>query len=286
MWHWVGSANCQCEGTEYDVQTAEPANMVPLQCVIFTPAEKAEEYKAPQANCIITRRSAELSNIFNVGSISSHLGRSIGPSYPDFSSINFPAEYHDQKKRLWVYNVSRVNHTVDHPVFKSVTFTANNTKKKYALCMSFPTVLMLPQQQDLCSDQGFGAAATSGEYVVKDLLYPDRWAASIGRDMTVKGVFWSRNNPPLREEIAIAIGKMEAYYKDLLEKIHIQYENGIINEIKVVALMAEKKIGLEEAIRVLKVEKVTPYLTPEHHAAADWFEVTTPWHPAVLKKKK
>ena len=101
-----------------------------------------------------------------------------------------------------------------------------------------------------------------GEYFVDDLINPDAQfknargsqmlRTSIGRDLSVRGVFWSYNNPPTVKEVNAAVKKMKDFYSDLLER--------------------------QQVLDKEDMRKAYPNITPEHHAAAEYFKVVTPWH--------
>ena len=136
------------------------------------------------------------------------------------------------KKKLWVYNVSRVDHKVDNPMLGKVTIPANTTKKRYSMWTSFPEVVMGLNWSPY--DNELYPCHYSGEDFVKDLINPDYikgggLPTSIGRDLSVKGVFWSYNNPPKAAEVNSAIQKMRSRYADLLDRIVIVWESVQIN---------------------------------------------------------
>jgi hypothetical protein len=46
-------------------------------------------------------------------------------------------------------------------------------------------------------------------------------------------------------------------------------------------MMKEDRCSMAEAFRILRKRYVLAELSPEHHAAAEYFKVTTPWHPVL-----
>jgi hypothetical protein len=108
-------------------------------------------------------------------------------------------------------------------------------------------------------------------------------SSSVGRDFSVRGVFWSYNNPPKVSEVNAAVKKLKAHYADLLERMEIIYACAQINEETILRYRKQNPdASLEEALRETRVAKVALEVTPECHAACEYFKVTTPWHP-VLK---
>ena len=191
-------------------------------------------------------------------------------------------------KKLWVYNASRVTHQVDHPVLGNVKIPANTTKKRYALYTSFPEVVMLPNYR--IDENVMESVPTDGVTFVKDLINPahiygGKFTDSSGRDLSVKGVFWSWHNPPLKSEVNAAVKLMETCYRDLLERAEILYQSAMINADIVVQYMADYKCDIQTAVRAMRVNEIKNTITPEHHAAANHFKVTTPWHPVLSFKE-
>jgi hypothetical protein len=197
----------------------------------------------------------------------------------DFDSLcpDFQPTY-----RVWVYNASRMEHVVDHPILRQVRIPANTTKKRYSLYTSFPNLMKLPQQgSDIYT---ITTTFMNGEKFVKDLISPDNLynkSLSNGRDLSVKGVFYSLHNPPLVSEVLAAVTLMKKRYTDLLEQAAVLQEANTISTVRVKDYMVKYECSMETAIARLQVENVKEYITPEHHAAANYFKVTTPWHPVL-----
>jgi hypothetical protein len=176
-----------------------------------------------------------------------------------------------------VYNVSRIDHEVDHPQLGKVTIPANTTAKRYALWTSFPDVVI-----GTSSNLDVGELTTvpeSGQWLVNDIIKGG--GNGYNRDLSVKGVFWSYNNPPTIKEVNAAVRPMKARYADLLEKAAIIYENQTFSAERVEVMMKEDRCSMAEAFRILRKRYVLAELSPEHHAAAEYFKVTTPWHPVL-----
>jgi hypothetical protein len=190
-------------------------------------------------------------------------------------------------KKLWVYNVSRVSHKVDHPMLGDVTIPANTTRKRYSMWTSFPEYVM-ETNYNINTDEMY-TYSIAGEYFVNDLINPDCvlhcetvvGRTAIGRDLSVRGIFWSYNNPPKPAEVNAAVESMETFYTNLLQKIAISYEACLITEKSVEQEMKECNINAAQAVHNLRNSSIASEVTPEHHAAAEYFKVTTPWHPVV-----
>src|ERR1039458_5332390 len=214
----------------------------------------------------------------------------------DFASL-WPA-YKPQYK-IWVYNVSRLDISIDNPVLGQITIPGNSTRKRYIMWTSFPDLMKLPSQK--FDDNGIleiSAVMCRGEYFVRDLIHPDgnlfvhdksvsplpfKKTTAISRDLGQKGVFWSVNNPPKKSEVDAAIAVMQAYYSDLLEKAHFLFEATRVTSKRVTELMIADGCTMEKALSQLQTSKTIFDTTPEMHAAAAYFKVTTPWHPVNPK---
>ncbi len=187
------------------------------------------------------------------------------------------------KNKLWVYNVSRVDHKFDHPMLGEVVIPANTTKKRYSLWTSFPSVVMEPYT-NLDTNEMY-LHRIGGEHFVRDIINPDSVCGkgvhtAVGRDLSVKGVFWSYNNPPLVREVNAAIRLMAERYADLLERVAILWESVQLSGEWIKDYKKLKHCSTEAAIVAYRNAAVGE-ITPEHHAAAEYFKVTTPWHPVL-----
>lgn len=204
----------------------------------------------------------------------------------DFGTVNVEQPI---TSKVWVYNASKLTHEVDHPTLGRVKIPGNTSRKRYAMWTSFPNLVRMPSQ--VFGDNGEILVSTRvmcGKRFAMDLINPDNLGldqsftksfTSIGRNLGVRGVFWSEHNPPKKAEVDAAIIRLETFYRDLLERAAIAYEATQFSAKRVEELMKKEKISLAEGFRKLKVEAMQ--LSPEHHAAAEWFKVTTPWHPVL-----
>ena len=200
-------------------------------------------------------------------------------------SIDVPS-----RGKVWVYNVSKVTHALNQRPLGKISIPGNTTRKRYSLWTSFPSIMKLPSQK--FGDNGEIVATAQlmdGRRFAMDLINPDNLGLdqtsiikncmSIGRNLGVRGVFWSEHNPPKKAEVDAATSRLETFYKDLLERAEIMYQTAQFRPEHVKQMMEEKKVSLEYAVRILRISAME--LTPEHHAAAEWFKVMTPWHPVL-----
>lgn len=182
------------------------------------------------------------------------------------------------ENRIWVYNASRVEHRKEHPMLGAVKIPANTTKKKYCVYTSFPEVIMNPKLD--IENNTITYFPSAGKFFVEDLICPDNGFASIGNDFSIRGVFWSYSNPPKKIEVDIAVNKMAKHYRDLLERAGSMYEASRVSP-RVVAECLAKGDKLEDALVKAQAARMKLEITPEMHAAANYFKVITPWHQVL-----
>ena len=194
-------------------------------------------------------------------------------------SFNFSLqEYlYSRKPDFWVYiyNVSEQSFDVFRPpLFANVHIPGRDQKSKvpYVIAARLPQPLLTPQGS-VDSDE-LSTNLMDTRRVVMDMINPDNLGldqdavinipTNVGNDLGKKGVFWSLNGPgaskidptrleePTDAEIKRAVSRMEKHYNFLLEKAR--------------------------AVETSNPKELIEMLTPEHHAAADYFGVETSWH--------
>jgi hypothetical protein len=223
------------------------------------------------ANCTVPKLNYEISKCLNRCPA---LG--LWPTFP-------PVEY-----RVWLYNVSRLTHEIDNPILGHLKVLGNMSKKRYSMYTSLPQPLMVPQTNLESNETTL--IPSDARKIAMDIINPDNLSldqakeikdnahSAVGRNLGIRGLFWSLNNPPKKAEVDAAVDRMEAFYKDLLEQAAILYEATRITGRMVIAYMADNKsVTLEEALNKVRAEAFQA--TPEMHAAAEWFRITAPWHP-------
>jgi hypothetical protein len=140
-------------------------------------------------------------------------------------------------------------------------------KERYILATSFPSPLVTPKPSTDSSEIGFDAIDT--RRFAMDIVNPDNIGIdqdaildpkdikSKGNNLGAKGVFFSLNNPPTEPEVNAAVNRMEAGYRALLEEAR--------------------------AIEVSSPKDLSSILSPEHHAAAEYFGESFTWHGKKIK---
>jgi len=170
-----------------------------------------------------------------------------------------------RKPDYWVYIYNVSEHPQDvfrPPLFANFHIPGRKRGEDYCLAGRLPSPLLAPQGN---VDSGeVSTQLMDTRRVVMDMCNPDnlsldqnavidtRSVTNIGNNLSKKGVFWSLNCPPDKKELDDAIKRMEAYYNFLLEKAR--------------------------ATETSNPTELLNMLTPEHHAAADYYGVETSWH--------
>ena len=164
---------------------------------------------------------------------------------------------------VYLFNISETTYTVSRPpIAQKITIPGRSAGKEYALAGRFPQPMWVPEgsvDQSALRIDGQDARRFAMDIVNPDNLGLDqdahldpRTVLSQGANLGAKGVFWSTNEVPTKEELAAAKRRMETYYQNILTKA--------------------------EAHAVSSPGTLSDYLTPEHHAAADYFGQEYPWH--------
>jgi len=103
--------------------------------------------------------------------------------------------------------------------------------------------------------------------IVQDIVCPDAadmdsalavGTMSSGTDLRAQGIFWSLNNPPTAAEVAKARGRLEKYYRSLLERA--------------------------TALEYTNPKELTERLNEDYHLAADYFGEEYSWHKQRVRK--
>jgi len=134
------------------------------------------------------------------------------------------------RSRVWIYNISPVEFTVNGSLFKNLKIPAC-VDSEYSVVTSLPVVMALP-----ITDLEAGVInyrPMDGRRIAMDLINPSNlgldqdlefkgsnvWA--IGNNLSERGVFFSTHNPPLKKDLKAAHKRLKAYYQDLVEKANI-----------------------------------------------------------------
>lgn len=204
---------------------------------------------------------------------------------------NFLANFEDFSKRemgkVWIYSVNTVEFSI-HTATGVIKFPGRG-KKRYAVVTSLPQVVRY-SVEDTNTDT-LHAVCTDGRRVAMDIINPDNLGldqspkkasyetGSENRDLGDKGIFWSTNNPPLEKELRAARERMKVRYKVLLERAGVasRVTPKAMFDRKIACLVKDSRYTLKKATQIVYQEVLN--ITPELHAAMDYYNLTSEWHP-------
>lgn len=175
------------------------------------------------------------------------------------------------KAKVWIYNVSKMEHGApDHPTLNNVKIPAVKDGEDYAVVTSIPRFIR-NSRPDFDS-QDIDIVFEDGRRVAMDFINPANlglnqdqpssypWSSDGSRDLGAKGLFWSLTNPPGKMQIKLAKKRMEKRYTMLLEQAR--------------------------TVQSTDPKQLKSILTPEHHAAAEYFGGNYIWHGAYQEELK
>jgi hypothetical protein len=196
-------------------------------------------------------------------------------------------------ERVYIYNISPMEHEKDHPTFKTVKIPACPVGVPYKLAFSIPSMLVRTDM-NVCQNDEITFQGTNGVRVAMDIVNPDNltlnqwwepspYAYSIGNDLGVKGVFWSLRNPPFEEDLENSKKKYRKHCRSLLEQAGTKIYSAKAPFLERVQFFIKK--GLTETAALQEAQREVQ-ITPEHHAAAEYLRAKSVWHPVLEKKVK
>lgn len=162
---------------------------------------------------------------------------------------------------VYLHNVSEQNFEVSRPpLIRKMTLVGRRGTEKVTACARFPQPLLTPNGN--VDSNEITIIPMDARRFCMDIINPDNLGldqnaviknpTNIGNDLGKKGIFWSLNSIATSDEVEGAVKRMEAYYNHLLEQAR--------------TVEVSNPAGLKDT------------LTPEHHAAADYYGVETSWH--------
>lgn len=174
------------------------------------------------------------------------------------ANVSRPPDYF-----VYIYNIAYRTFEIRRPpYFPIVRLSACPPTEPYVKVMSIPNIV-----NEKWVDSASGEIrnrGTQGERFAMDLINPanigvDMWASVSAEaswidggtdDMSRRGLFFSRNDPPTQEELDKAKARLETHYRRMLA----------------------------QADELSRDPKTFREIGPEHHAAAEYFRVKASWH--------
>ncbi|MGH7441584.1 MAG: hypothetical protein ACREKE_02800, partial [bacterium] len=168
-------------------------------------------------------------------------------------NVDRPPDYY-----IHIYNISPMSFFLTKPPLAPIfNIPPCEPGTPYRLIASLPNVV---NQKHIDSSTGqILNTGFRGEAVANDILNPSNtsgtpWSdkedwMNVGTDLTTQGCFWSRENPPSAADLAKAKSRMERRFTQIVEEGNKLHTAGKLAEIN-----------------------------PDHHQAAAYFHLQTPWH--------
>ena len=196
---------------------------------------------------------------------------------------------------IYLYNISEVNmgdgtsfYVSRPPLIRSFKIKSKPKVSgiRYILATKLPQPLSIPKGN--VDSNEVDIVPQDARRFAMDIINPDNWGinqdafiekqSSIGNDLGKKGVFWSFNGPGAktdpfgnpRTHIMVDGLKVEVFEEPTEAELKRAYER----------LSAYYKSRLEDAdaVAVSDPASLGTYLTPEHHAACEYFGEDRSWH--------
>ena len=152
------------------------------------------------------------------------------PSDPCFAHLKWTFE-RQGKLKVWIYNISHREYVLGNSMVKNLPVPACPEDTEYAVVTSLPAVMIYPK--DNVDNNSVDYILFDGRRVAMDLIDPSNfstdqdanfdWARrlSVGNNFSLRGVFFSTHNPPLKKELKAAHKRLKKYYTDLMEKAEL-----------------------------------------------------------------
>jgi len=176
-----------------------------------------------------------------------------------------PAELEPPRYQVYLYSVSKREHVVQQaPLIPYLIIPACGDDEAYKKVISIPhPMLQIERHPDKSEAIVYRHEA---ERVAQSICNPDNptldqdyqnpKALGWGVDLSKQGVFWSKNDPPTKEEIGKAHARVEKYYAQLLERAR--------------------------TLEIANPKELELLINQDFHLACEHFGVETSWHKKLV----
>jgi hypothetical protein len=177
-----------------------------------------------------------------------------------------PAELEPPRYHVYLYTVSKREHLVQQaPLIPYLVIPACDDEP-YKKVISIPhPMLQIERHPDKNEAIVYRHEA---ERVAQSICNPDNPtldqdyqnpnALGWGVDLSKQGVFWSKNDPPTKDEIKKAHGRVEKYYAQLIERAR--------------------------TLEIANPKELELLINQDFHMAAEHFGLETSWHRKLIQK--
>jgi hypothetical protein len=244
-----------------EVETAEEVNAEILPTPLSEGSGKINDQAGMEH---VVQNNGTLKPTVSTPQYNHRLSEGFNRTYNPPMAIHFGSLFPTKKtKRVYLFNISAMEYRQSRPPnFRNIIIPAKKEHEEFARAFSLPQPL--PVTRSNVDTAVSEIVWDDARRVMTDIVNPDnvgfspkdtkaKFSTSYGNDLSVRGVFWSEHETPTKTELKVARRRMEDHYRGLLEQIW--------------ALLASGEHFLKGTI------------TPEHHAAAEYFKQDLPWHP-------
>lgn len=208
--------------------------------------------------------------------IDAMIGEIHGPTAPQSQSFTRtqmgsmyvnPADIEPARYHVYVYTISKQEWVVQQaPLIPYLIIPACGPGEPYKKVVEIPHPMMQIERHPDKNEaiiyrheaERVAESICDPNNPTLDQDYLSKSPLGLGVNLHVQGVFWSRNDPPTREELTKAEKRIEKYHASLIERAR--------------TLEISNPKLLEELIN------------PDYHAAAERFGLETPWHRKLVSK--
>ena len=145
--------------------------------------------------------------------------------------VNWLYAQQAKEVKVWIYNIAHQGYVLDNSMVRTLKVPACTEDAEYAVVTSIPAVYIYPK--DNVDSNEVDYVIFDGRRVAMDLIDPANmgidqdsdwtWARTLssGCNFSMKGVFFSTHNPPLKKELKSAHKRLKKYYTDLMDKANV-----------------------------------------------------------------
>lgn len=178
-----------------------------------------------------------------------------------------PAELEPPRYHVYIYTVSKREHVVQQPpLVPYLRIPACGPDEEYKPVVSLPhPMLQIERHPDKNEAIIYREVA---EKVAMSLCNPNnptldqdyevQQPTGLGVNLNAQGVFWSKNDPPTKEEIKKAHQRVERYYSMLIERAR--------------------------TLEIANPKELEQLINQDYHMAAEHFGLETSWHRKLVQK--
>lgn len=149
---------------------------------------------------------------------------------PSMENLNWTFKQQG-KVKVWIYNTNHQGCVLGNGFIKKLIVPACPQDAEYVVATSIPAVMIQPK--DNADNDCIDYVMFDGRRVAMDLIDPENFGTdqdanfgrsrslSSGTNFSMRGVFFSTHNPPLKKEIKAAHRRLKVYYTELMERANI-----------------------------------------------------------------